>query len=146
MDFTEFSEIHGALFLLNDQILSDPQDIDDILQRDQKGLFELYFLTTGNTESFTRQLERLFDELDVTESEEKWLDILRYAMSRNIMLRWKGNPELRVVSYDSENREAEWKFSDKFNDWFSEIDSIRIDKKRLLNIVNSNENSYQGGD
>ena len=144
VDFTEFSEIHGALFLLNDQILSDPQDIDDILQRDQKGLFELYFLTTGNTESFTRQLERLFDELDVTESEEKWLDILHYAMSRNIMLRWKGNPELRVVSYDSENREAEWKFSDKFNDWFSEIDSIRIDKKRLLNIVNSNENSYQG--
>lgn len=144
VDSLEFPEIHGALFLLNDQILSDPQDIEDILQRDQKGLFELYFLTTGNTESFTRQLERLFDELDVTESEEKWLDILRYAMSRNIMLRWKGNPELRVVSYDSENGEAEWKFCDKFNDWFSEIDSIRIDKKRLLNIVNSNENSYQG--
>lgn len=84
MESSEFSEVHGVLFLLNDQILTDPQDIDDILQRDTKGLFELYFLTTSHTGNFVQQLEKLFEDLDVTENGEGWLDILRYAMSRNI--------------------------------------------------------------
>ncbi len=144
VESSEFSEVHGVLFLLNDQILTDPQDIDDILQRDTKGLFELYFLTTSHTGNFVQQLEKLFEDLDVTENGEGWLDILRYAMSRNIMLRWKGDPRLSVVSYDGEGREIAWNFSDKFKNWFSEIDPIKIDKKRLQDIVNSNENSYQG--
>lgn len=136
--------MHGVLFLLNDQILTDPQDIDDILQRDTKGLFELYFLTTSHTGNFVQQLEQLFEDLDEAENGEGWLDILRYAMSKNIMLRWKGDPRLSVVSYDGEGREIAWNFSDKFKNWFSEIDPIKIDKKRLQDIVNSNENSYQG--
>lgn len=52
---------------MNDQILSEVQDIDDILQRDQKGLLELYFLTHGNMHRFVEQLERLFHTLDVIE-------------------------------------------------------------------------------
>lgn len=142
VDSPRFSQVHGAFFLLNEQILTESQDIDDILQRDQKGLLELYFLTLGNVECFVQQLEELFYNLDVMDSEEEWLRILAYAMSRKIILRWKDNPVLHVVSY-SDNSNVEMKFDDGFCSFFSDIDKIGINKKRLQEIVNSNENSYR---
>ena len=99
VDSPEFPEVHGAFFLLNDQILCEPQDIDDILQKGQKGLLELYFLTFGSIDSLIRQLEGLWNDLDVIEKGEKWICILAYAVSKEVMLRWKDNPVLRVVSY-----------------------------------------------
>lgn len=142
VDSAHFSQVHGAFFLFNDQILSEPQDIDDVIQRDQKGLLEIYFLTLGDVECFVQQLEKLFDELEAMESNEEWIRILAYAMSRKTILRWKDNPVLHVVSYsDTEN--AEMNFSDGFIRFFSDIDKIRINKKRLQEIINSNENSYR---
>ena len=76
VDSQEFPGIQGALFLMNDQILSESQDIDDILQRDQKGLLELYFLTFESIENFGKQLELLFHRLNETEKSGKWLDTL----------------------------------------------------------------------
>lgn len=141
---SEFPQIQGVLFLLEDQILSAPQDVDDILLRRQKGLLGLYFLTFGNVDSFTQQLEKLLRDLDMIEEGEEWIRILKYAMSQKVVLRWKDNPLLRVVSYDNGNRKHELNFSDSFRNYFSDIDSIRIDKRRLQDIVNSNENSYRG--
>ena len=143
VDSQEFSEIHGAFFLLNDQILSEPQDIDDILQRDQKGLLELYFLTFGEIDRFRQQLETLFHNLDGSGiKQDKWLDILAYAMSRKVILRWKDNPVLRVVSFDSD-KNAKWKLDNHFSSCFSSVACIKIDRRRLQDIVNSNENSYR---
>lgn len=139
----EFPQVQGAFFLLNDQVLSDVQDIDDILQRDQKGLLELYFLTFGDTDSFACQLERLFLDLDVIEKKEKWIEVLVYAMSRKTILRWKDNPVLRVVSYSGDGRKCDLNFSESFRGYFSAIDSIGLDRRRLQDIVNSNENSYR---
>lgn len=141
VDSKEFSQIHGALFLLNDQILCEPQDIDDILQRDEKGLLELYFLTFDRTGSFESQLEDLFQNLDVIEKKEKWIQILVYAMSQKIMLRWKDNPVLHIVFF-SDNREEKKVVSGEFINSFSEINCISIDKKSLLDIIKSNENNY----
>lgn len=142
VDSSEFSQVHGAFLLLNDQILSEPQDIDDILQKDQKGLLELYFVTFGNTDSFIRQLERFFCELDIIENKENWISTAAYAMSQKIALQWKDNPKLRVVYYSDNDENAKLIFDDKISSCFSDIDIIRIDKRRLLDIINSNENSY----
>ncbi len=139
----EFSHVHGAFFLLNDQILSETQDVDDILQRDQKGLLELYFLTVGDTVMLGRQLEKLVCDLDEVDKGEKWLELLFYAMSRKIMSLWSDNPVLRIVSYNNSEGKAKLKFSTKFKECFSDIDSINVDKRGLLDIVNSNENSYK---
>ncbi len=139
----KFPEIHGAFFLMNDQILSEAEDIDDILQRDQKGLLELYFLTLGSKAALARQLEALFRELSENgENQEKWLDILSYAMSRKVVLRWKDNPALRVVVFDS-GKETKWKPEGGFCSYFSSIDCILVDRRHLQEIVNSNENSYR---
>jgi len=143
VDSPEFSQIDGAFFLLNEQVVSEPQDVDGILQRDQKGLLELYFLTVGEPKRFMQQVERLLSDLDSVEKKEKWLCILAHVMSKEVMLRWKSNPVLRVVSYRSGGGEADLKFSGEFSSYFSGTDCIRIDKRRLLDIVNSNENSYR---
>lgn len=145
VDSSEFSEIHGVFFLMNDQILSEPQDIDDILQRDQKGILELYFLSFGNADNFTKQLERLFDNLDEIEKDEKWINILSYAMSRSVMLRWEDNPKLKLVMYCDDDKETELSFSDGFERCFSNVGKVvNIGRKRLRDIVRSNENSYPG--
>jgi hypothetical protein len=169
VESSEFSQVHGAFFLLNDQILSEPQDVDDILQRDQKGLLELYFLTVGDAVMLGRQLEKLFCDLEKGDKGEKWLELLSYVMSRKIMSLWVDNPVLKIVSYNGIEERAKLKlsrvfpsgdtsnkrsgcepvcaskpeFSVKFEESFSNIDSISIDKRGLLDIVNSNENSYK---
>ena len=71
----EFPQVHGAFFLMNDQIISEPQDIDDILQRDQKGLLELYFLVVGKMDNLIQQLERLLLNLDEMGKGEEWIQI-----------------------------------------------------------------------
>lgn len=143
VDSPQFTQIHGAFFLLNEQILTNRQDIDDILQRDQKGMLELYFLTVGDPAGFMRQIESLFDKLDDVSSDEEWIRILSRAMSKEVMLRWKSSPVLKAVSYQENEQKEKRSFSDSFKTWFSDTDSIQIDKSRLQEIVNSNENSYQ---
>lgn len=139
----EFPQVHGAFFLMNDQIISETQDIDDILQRDQKGLLELYFLVVGNMDNLVQQLERLLLNLDEIGKEEEWIHILSYAMSREVILRWEDNPRLTVISYSADNGKAKADFSDRIRNGFSDIGSIAINKRRLLDIVKSNENSYR---
>lgn len=130
---------------MNDQILREPQDIDAILQRDQKGLLELYFLSFGSANDFAKQLEKLFNSLDEIEKNEKWINILSYAMSRDVMLHWEDNPKLKPVLYCDDNKEKGIRFSDSFKRYFSEIGKgIKIGRGRLLDIINSNENSYRG--
>ena len=133
----------GLFFLMNDQIISEPQDIDDILQRDQKGLLELYFLVVGKMDNLIQQLERLLLNLDEMGRGEEWIQILAYAMSREVVLRWEDNPKLTVVSYSTDNGKAKAGFSDRIRNGFSDVSSIAIDKRRLQDIVNSNENSYR---
>ena len=111
-------EFHGAFFLMNDQILREPQDIDAILQRDQKGLLELYFLSFGSANDFAKQLEKLFNSLDEIEKNEKWINILSYAMSRDVMLHWEDNPKLKPVLYCDDNKEKGIRFSDSFKRYF----------------------------
>lgn len=139
----EFPQVHGAFFLMNDQIISEAQDIDDILQRDQKGLLELYFLVVGKMDNLVQQLERLLLNLDEMGKGEEWIQILAYAMSREVVLRWEDNPKLTVVSYSTDNGKAKADFSDRIRNGFSDVSSIAIDKRRLQDIVNSNENSYR---
>ncbi|MCI9103473.1 MAG: hypothetical protein HFG47_09235 [Lachnospiraceae bacterium] len=147
VDSPEFSQVHGVLFLLNEQILMDPQDIDDILQRDQKGQLELYFLTFGNTDKLVQQLEKLWGDLDLMEKRENWIRILAYSMSQNIMLLWKDNPALRIVSYHNDSRGVEQDFvlnlSKEFRRCFSDASIVGLDDRRLQDIINSNENNYQ---
>lgn len=142
VDSREFPQVHGAFFLLNEQILSEAQDIEDILQKDQKGILELYFMTFGDPDHLIQQLEQLFQHLETVEKKEPWLDILAYAMAKKVILRWKDNPILRIVSF-GDAKTTKRKFNAIFKNNFSAIDFIRIDNEKLLDIVNSNENSYQ---
>ena len=143
VDSLKFPQVHGAFSLLNDQIVSEQQDIDDILQKDQKGLLELYFVTFDKIDSLIPQLEIFFRDLELLENRESWINIAAYAMSQKVALKWKDNPKLRVVYYGDDGNDTKVQFEDSLRSCFSDIDIIRIDRKHLLDIINSNENSYQ---
>jgi len=106
-------------------------------------LLELYFLTFGKMEDLVKQLERLWDNMEEVGQGEEWVHILAYAMSQKIMLQWKDNPRLRMISYSNTENVPGLEINSNFNDCFSDISYIRLDKRRLQDIVNSNENSYQ---
>ncbi|MGN0292680.1 MAG: AIPR family protein [Lachnospiraceae bacterium] len=111
------------------------------MQKDQKGLLELNFLTLDETGSFVQQLEKLFQDLEQIEKNEKWLQILDYAMSGKIVLQWKDNPVLNII-FCNEKGECKGAFSDDFADNFL-VKEIGIDKKNLKNIIKYNENNYE---
>lgn len=106
-------------------------------------MLELYFLTFGKMEDLVKQLERLWDNMEEVGQGEEWVHILAYAMSQKIMLQWKDNPRLRMISYSNTENVPGLEINSNFNDCFSDISYIRLDKRRLQDIVNSNENSYQ---
>lgn len=86
---------------------------------------ELYFVTFGSMDSFARQLEGLFEDLDEVENGEKWLQVLAYAMSQKTARHWKDNPKLRVIFYGECVENIEPLFSDKFSSCFSEYSQYR---------------------
>lgn len=139
----QFSAIQGAVFFLNEQIVSEPQDIDDILQRDGKGLLEMYFLTFDISDNFKKQVEYLFRNLKLINSSQTWLKILKYVMSSEIVLHWTNNPIFNVVVYSDTGNSKKDITNNEIGGSFSEIKNTQIDNKSLLDIVNSNENNYK---
>lgn len=143
VDSQQFPAIQGAVFFLNEQILSEPQDVDDILQRDGKGLLELYFLTFDTSNNFEKQLEYLFHNLESMDIRQTWLEILKYVTSSEVVLHWTNNPVLNVVVYSDNGNNKKEIINDEIGGSFSDIKNREIDKKSLLDIVNSNENNYK---
>lgn len=136
-----YTELHGALFLLNNQIVFDTEDIGDILKGSQKGIFDFYFLTTGDVNKLLDQLENLFERVEETETDAQWLRVLKYAVSTECVLKWRDNPVLHVVSY-VENVEQTIEYTGVLRNYFSEIELLPVTAKQLQNIINSNENSF----
>ena len=104
---SKYSKIQGVLFLLNDQILCEKKDIDDILQREKKGILELYFLTFDANGGGVQQVETLFQNIESMTTDEKWIEILSYAMSQKIMLKWRDNPVLNFVIFNDEKEKEQ---------------------------------------
>ena len=135
VDSQQFPAIQGAVFFLNEQILSEPQDVDDILQRDGKGLLELYFLTFDTSNNFEKQLEYLFHNLESMDIRQTWLEILKYVTSSEVVLHWTNNPVLNVVVYSDNGNNKKEIINDEIGGSFSDIKNREIDKKSLLDIV-----------
>ena len=139
---SKYSKIQGVLLLLNDQILCEKKDIDDILQREKKGILELYFLTFDANGGVVQQVENLLENIETISTDEKWIEILSYAMSQKIMLKWRDNPVLNFVIYNDEQKKIQ-PLSEDVRKCFSDVYYTEIDRKALFDIVKANENSYE---
>ena len=122
---SKYSKIQGVLFLLNDQILCEKKDIDDILQREKKGILELYFLTFDANGGGVQQVETLFQNIESMTTDEKWIEILSYAMSQKIMLKWRDNPVLNFVIFNDEQKKIQPLSSD-VSKCFSDVHYTKI--------------------
>lgn len=137
-----FSEINGVVFLLNDQIITSIQDVDDILSRDKKGLFEIYFLTVGDIVLFQQQVSNIIFNISNLKNNDEWLAIFSYLITDRIVVKWKNDPVLHLVAYNDLDL-VKLDINYKIKRSFSKIDYIYLDRDKMKSIILSNDKSYE---
>lgn len=155
--------IDGIAISLNGQFIKSCQDIDEILGDNRKGFFEFYFIQSKNKEKFdfgefikfVAGVEAfLNDNTDMPRNEniETWQKIYNYIMSDKVIIKWKNSPSIRlyyVVNGTWENSSHIIAYSKEFKKkleekrTFEKIDISYVDNKRLIDLINENENNYE---
>ena len=84
----------GIAITMNGQLLSAKTDIEDILQKDGQGRFEVYILAYKGMLS----AEQLIDEIYRKRWDEySFSDIIRGFQTQNIVARWERLPNVNVI-------------------------------------------------
>lgn len=127
----EFSII-GFAVALNNQFLTIKTDIDDILQNERKGKFDLYLLTYKKNIDVNEVLT------GITKANFEFSDIICYMKSQKIVLKWEELPTVNLIIIADETRDVIIKYNDSF------IQKIyQINEDKLFRIAKSNDNDYE---
>lgn len=125
--------IIGFAIALNNQFLTTKTDIDDILQNERKGKFDIYLLTQqGNINA-----DRVLNEIKGKPENFEFAEIISYMNSQKIVLKWEELPTLNLIIISEENKEVITTRSDSL---IKKIYHINEDK--LFRIAKSNDNDY----
>lgn len=155
--------LDGIAISLNGQFIKSCADVDDILFGNKKACFEIFFLQSKNKSSFdlgefmkfTSGVEVFFnDNIQMPHNNQinNWHDIYKYIMSNDIIIKWKTAPIIRmfyVVNGIWEGSEHFIKYGEEVKKrilekrCYSKCELSFVDSKKLLEIVNDNENNYE---
>lgn len=155
--------LDGIAISLNGQFIKSCEDIDEILRGNKKGSFEFFFIQSKNKTKFDFGeyikfivgVEAFLKEktsMPKNEEIEAWHKIYNYIMSESIIVNWRENPSLNlyyVVNGTWENSQHITAYSEEFRRkieeqrTFGNIDIFLIDSKKLIDIINVNENNYE---
>ncbi|MCH5340946.1 MAG: AIPR family protein [Acetatifactor sp.] len=125
----------GIAITMNGQLLSTRTDIDDILQKDGKGKFEVYIL------AYKEELSA--DDLISEVYNKRWdgynySEIIGYIRSQKIVVRWEDLPSINIVFVAKEKAETQ---SIKRKEYTISIQQINGEK--LYAIAKANRKEYQ---
>ena len=155
--------IDGIAISLNGQFIKSCQDIDEILGDNRKGYFEFFFIQSKNKEKFDfgefikfiAGVESfLQDTADMPRNEaiKVWQIIYNYIMSDKIIIKWRSSPSIRlyyVVNGTWENSTHIIAYTNEFKKrledkrTFDKIEVLFVDGKKLIDLINENENNYE---
>ena len=125
----------GIAVALNNQLIENTTDIDDILQVDVKGQFEIYILAYKGCSS----VEKLLDDIvKHSESDTFFSKIISQIYSTKIIDKWKELPNVNVVYIDENVSETKMVKNTAFCQ-----NTYYIDEDKLFRIAKSNENDYE---
>ena len=125
----------GIAVALNNQLIENTTDIDDILQVDVKGQFEIYILAYKGCSS----VEKLLDDIvKHSESDTFFSKIISQIYSTKIIDKWKELPNVNVVYIDENVSETKIVKNTAFCQ-----NTYYIDEDKLFRIAKSNENDYE---
>ncbi|MCM1046224.1 MAG: AIPR family protein [Candidatus Gastranaerophilales bacterium] len=124
----------GIAITMNGQLLSTKTDIDDILQKDGQGKFEIYILAYKGKVSADELINEIYDK----RQGYSFSEIIAYLQTQKIVSRWEELPDINIVFIAEEKGEAQ---SIKSKDYTIRI--WQIDEEKLLAIAKSNRGEYQ---
>lgn len=125
----------GIAITMNGQLLSTRTDIDDILQKDSQGKFEVYILAYKEKLS----AEKLISEVYHKEQDKyNFSEIIQYFRTQKIVSRWDGLPTINIVFVAEEKAETQ---SIKGKEYTYSIQ--QINEEKLYAIAQANRKEYQ---
>lgn len=127
-------DIIGFAVALNDQFLTTVTDIDDVLQIEKKGKFELYLLTYKKNINIDEVLSVFRNEKKDTETAE----IIRYMNSQKVILKWEELPTVNLIIITDKEKDVSIQ---KRETYVQKI--YQIDEDKLFRIAQSNDNEYK---
>lgn len=127
--------ILGIAITLNNQLLTTKTDIDDILQIDGKGKFDIYVIADENIITTEKIIYDIFNE---REKSFEFLKIIQYMNSQKIIAKWEDVPSINIVFIGNNAKDVE---CIKERGYIQNI--YRLDEEKLLRIAKSNENDCE---
>lgn len=126
--------IIGFAITLNNQLLTTKSDIDDILQTECKGKFDLYLITYRNDIDIDKVLLEIANDEDFFDLSE----MISYMNSQRIVSKWDDLPNVNFIIISDRTKDEISVRKELF------IEKIhQIDEDKILRIAKSNENDYE---
>lgn len=127
--------IIGAAVTLNNQLLTTETDVDDILQIDGKGKFDIYVIAYKGEITPEKIVRNVFDKKN---KEFEFSKIIQYIYTQKIITKWEDLPNLNIIFISEDVEEIVCEKTDSF------IQKIHhFNEEKLLRIAQSNENEYK---
>lgn len=126
--------IIGFAIALSNQFLTTKTDIDDILQNDRHGQFDIYVLTYQQDIKIDKLLSAIIRQKEQFEFSE----IISYIYSQKITKKWEDVPVVNLIIMADTNKDVVITKNDSFVE-----KKYQIDEEKLLRIARSNENDYK---
>lgn len=125
----------GIAITMNGQLLSTWTDIDDILQKDGQGRFEVYILAYKGEFSADELISRVYHK---RQAGYNFSEIIGYFKTQKIVVRWENLPNINIVFVAEEKAEAQSIKSKEFT-----VSIQQIDEEKLYAIAKANKREYQ---
>ena len=125
----------GVAITLNNQLLTTKTDIDDILQIEGKGKFDIYVFAYKDKITPERIVN---DIVGGGKKNFEFAEIIQYMNSQKIITKWEELPSVNIIFLTEEEKEVEVIRKDSL------IQIIyQVDEQKLLRIAQSNDNDCE---
>ncbi len=125
----------GIAITMNGQLLSTRTDIDDILQKDGQGRFEVFILAYKKNISADEFIREVYHK---RQDGYNYSEIIGYFQTQRIVARWEGLPSINIIFVAEEKAEAQ---SIKSKEYTGSIQ--QINEEKLYAIAQANRKEYQ---
>lgn len=125
----------GIAVTMNGQLLSTRTDIDDILQKEAQGRFEVYILAYKEKFSADELISEVYHK---KHDGYNFSEIIDYFRTQKIVAKWEELPNINIIFVAEENTESQ---SKKCNEYTVCIQ--QINEEKLHAIAKANRNEYK---
>lgn len=125
----------GIAITMNGQLLSTRTDIDDILQKNSRGRFEVYILAYKEELSADDLICEVYNK---RQDGYNYSEIIDYFQTQKIVVKWEDLPNINIVFVAEEKAEIQSIKSKEYT-----VNIQHINEEKLYAIAKANKKEYQ---